>query len=234
MLPRLIFIDGIDVMISSVFNIESKEERRQVVLETLDHPEENYRLFSVQDYMLLFERGILKPDERTELINGRVRTMLPAGIPHSQIVVKLVELIHDVVPRKEWCVYAQNTIEIAGNLPEPDLCIAQGPSQRYDHRRPQAEDVSMIIEVAETSLHYDRGEKLRLYAAAAIKMYWIINLVDSQIETYSEPMPATENSPANYRTRRIILKDEVAEIAFTETLKLSFQLADLLPTTPAP
>jgi Uncharacterized protein conserved in cyanobacteria len=220
-------------MISSIFNIESKEDRRQVALETPRHPEENYRLFSVQDYMQLFERGILKPDERTELINGKVRTMLPAGIPHSQIVVKLVELIHDVVPRKEWCVYAQNTIEVAGNLPEPDLCIAQGPSQRYDHRRPQAEDVSMIIEVAETSLHYDRGEKLRLYAAAGIKKYWIINLVDSQVETYCEPMPATENSPPNYRTRRIILKDEVAEIGFTESLKLSFQLADLLPAPPA-
>lgn len=216
--------------------IETELESEPESIQTLNAPllvDSHRRRFSSEEYLRMAEIGVLKPNEKTELINGEVRTMLPSGRLHWLMIAQLDTLFHQCLPTDQWTIICQATFELDEDRPEPDLVVVRGRASNFHHRNPSIDEVVIMIEVAETSLHYDRGEKLRLYAAAGIEKYWIINLVDSQIETYSGPMPATENSPANYRTRRIILKNEVAEIAFTESLKLSFQLADLLPAPPA-
>ncbi len=201
----------------------------EAVVDSTQGPVASVRLFTVEEYFKLFELGILKAHEKTELIHGQVLKMLPQGIPHSQVVIKFVERFYDSIPKDEWCVYAQNTIELNGHLPEPDLCVVNGPSTRYDHQRPTTENIAYLIEVADSSLEYDRGEKLSLYAEAGIKRYWIINLVDEQIEIHSEPMAATETSPATYRTRTIVRKEETAWLEFSGERVLSFRLVDFLP-----
>ena len=71
--------------------------------------------------------------------------------------------------------------------PEPDGWIAQGPLDRYDERSPVASEIVLVVEVSESTLPYDRTTKLELYARAALPEYWIVNLVDQQLERHRGP-----------------------------------------------
>jgi Uma2 family endonuclease len=88
----------------------------------------------------------------------------------------------------------------ADSEPEPDLAIVRGPATRYVARHPGPLDVALVIEVADSSLQYDRGVKAELYARGGIPAYWIVNLVDSCVEVMTDP------TPQGYR-RRVVCRD---------------------------
>ncbi|MBI4601156.1 MAG: Uma2 family endonuclease [Planctomycetes bacterium] len=84
-------------------------------------------------------------------------------------------------------------ITTAESEPEPDLAVVRGPASRYARSHPGPEDVAFLVEVADTTLVRDRGFKGRIYARARVPIYWIVNLVDRQIEVYTGPSgPAEE------------------------------------------
>ena len=71
-------------------------------------------------------------------------------------------------------------------MPEPDVSVVRGQSRDFTEQ-PDAGDVALVVEVAEKSLVFDRTEKLNMYAAGRIPVYWIVNPVDRQVEVYSGP-----------------------------------------------
>ena len=86
-----------------------------------------------------------------------------------------------------WFCRGQSAITTAESEPEPDVAVVRGTSRDYLARHPGPTDMALVIEVADSSLSRDRLHKARIYAAAAVPTYWIINLVDLQVEVYTDP-----------------------------------------------
>jgi Uma2 family endonuclease len=102
-------------------------------------------------------------------------------------VMCLVETIPSLLP-PGWTWRKEDQVRIpAFDEPEPDLAVLRGSAEAYRGRIPTASDVVWLVEVAETTLARDRGEKLTAYAKGGIAVYWIVNLVDRQVEVYTGP-----------------------------------------------
>lgn len=141
------------------------------------------------------EVGILGPNDRVELIYGEILHMSPIGNPHNSVVNRINRLF---VPAflKKAIVQIQGPIQI-GNLsePEPDILLCELKENFYSDQKPKAEDSFLIIEVADSTLNYDKNItlnydkniKLPLYAEAGFPEFWIVDLNDSQILKHSHP-----------------------------------------------
>jgi Uma2 family endonuclease len=145
--------------------------------------------FSLAEFEHMVEVGAFSgpSEKRLELIRGELRQMSPIGFLHSHVVTLLTDWSYDVVPRGEIMIRVQNPIRIptSDSEPQPDLVWAARRTTPEHH--PQPDDVLLLIEVADASLADDRKEKLSLYAEAGIAEYWIVNLIDEQIEVYRKP-----------------------------------------------
>lgn len=145
------------------------------------------RLFTVEDYYKMADAGIIKPDDRVELINGEIIRMSPIKSFHASVVDILVEQLILKV-HHQAIVRAQNPIQLDDlSEPEPDIVLAKQQANRYSQHHPRPTDILLIIEVADSSLNYDRGVKSALYAKAGIPEYWIMNLQEQQVEVYRTP-----------------------------------------------
>lgn len=144
--------------------------------------------FSIDDYHNLGEVGILKEDDRVELIEGRITDMTPIGSKHAACVDRLTNLLVKKLGDNA-IVRVQNPIDLTDNdsEPEPDIAILKRQSDFYAEHHPTASDVLLIIEVADSSMDYDRFIKIPLYAKAGIHEVWLVNLLDNTIETYRSP-----------------------------------------------
>jgi Uma2 family endonuclease len=150
-------------------------------------PVQSEHRFSVEDYYRMAESGVLKPGARVELLGGKIIDMSPIGPYHGGLVNRLVR-IFTKLSKGRWIVSAQNPLRLDDQSePEPDLLLLKPSPDDYTRRHPQPEDVSLLIEVSEATLLYDRNEKLPAYARAGIAEVWIVNLVDLAVEVYHEP-----------------------------------------------
>ncbi len=142
---------------------------------------------TVHDYHRMGEFGILTPEHRVELIDGDVIDMSPIGSGHVSVVADLTMLI---APRVAGSVIVsvQSPVRLGlHNEPQPDLVVLRPRHDRYRAALPKAEDVILLVEVADTPVAYDRGIKLPLYARHGIQEVWIINLPAKKIEIYRQP-----------------------------------------------
>jgi Uma2 family endonuclease len=146
---------------------------------------ELYR-FSVPQYLAMVEAGVFATENRVELIEGWVVKKMSRRPTHDSTLSRSNRRLAGLLP-EAWVLRCQMALVLARSVPEPDLAIVQGPEETYDLRHPNADDAELVIEVAESSLAYDRGEKGPLYAEARIAEYWIVNVVDLQVEVYTQP-----------------------------------------------
>jgi Uma2 family endonuclease len=145
--------------------------------------------FTVDDYYRMAEVGILKPDDRVELIEGEIVRTSPIGSRHAATVERARRLFErrlgDHVSAR-----SQNPVRLdRRSEPEPDLTLVRFRADFYAESHPAPRDVLLIIEVADTTLHYDRHVKASLYARAGIPECWIADLTDEAIEAHTEPSP---------------------------------------------
>lgn len=146
------------------------------------------RLFSVAEYQRMGEVGILGDDERVELIEGDILKMSPIGSHHAACVMRLTMLLAQSVGRAA-IVDVQGPIQLDGRSePEPDLTLLAPRADYYAEALPMPEQILLLIEVSDTTLSYDRGRKVPLYARSGIPVVWIVNLNNSNIEVYSNPL----------------------------------------------
>lgn len=173
---------------------------------------ERFRL-SRDRYHQMIASGVFGEDERIELIEGELVTMSPIGAEHSGLVKKLAELLFGLL-NKRALISIQDPIQLDNfSEPEPDLALLQPRSDYYMRSLPTPADVLLVIEVADSSLAYDRTVKMPLYAQAGIAEAWIINLIDRWIEVYRDP------SPAGYTTMLKILPGRaIAPQAFADVI----------------
>jgi Uma2 family endonuclease len=144
------------------------------------------RRFTVHDYHRMGEAGILHEDDRVELIEGELIEMTAIGTRHFSCVNRLNRLLVMSVG-DEAIVSVQNPVRLNEyNEPQPDLAVIR--PRDYRESLPLPEDVLLLIEVSDTTLAYDRGVKLPLYAQAGIREVWIVNLPGETIERYTDPL----------------------------------------------
>jgi Uma2 family endonuclease len=169
----------------------------------------------------MIESGILTDDDPVELLEGWLVTCMPKSPRHSHVTRLTRDAFERVVP-SGWFVDAQEPITTADSEPEPDVMIVWGHRDNYADRHPGPGDIALVVEVADATLTRDRGLKLRLYAAAGISHYWIINLPDQQLEAHHAPDGATYRVRTVYAPADsvplIIAGAEVARIAVRDLL----------------
>jgi len=161
---------------------------------------------SVTEYEQIVATGVFdgRNKRRIELIWGELRAMNPIGSDHADIVDELAEWSFSNAPRDIVRVRVQNSLAFleADSEPEPDIVWAK--RGRYPSRHPSGDDVLLLIEVAESSLTYDRGEKARLYATAGVRDYWIVNFIDRAVEVHREPQEGRYRNVQSYGPVSII------------------------------
>ena len=144
---------------------------------------------SVAEYEQIVASGVFagRNNRRIELIWGELREKGPKSPAHAWAVDRLTAWSFAATPRDKVRVRVQNPLAFidADSEPEPDIVWAK--RRRYPSRHPSSDDVLLLIEVADSSLAFDRGEKANLYATAGILDYWIVNLADRTVEVRRDP-----------------------------------------------
>jgi Uma2 family endonuclease len=131
--------------------------------------------FTVDEYHRMGEAGIFHEDDRVELIAGEIVEMAPIGSDHAWVVARLTRLFER--GSGDLIVWSQNPIVLSDeDEPQPDLALVKPMPELYRKAHPGPDDVLLVIEVADSSLAYDRGEKLARYAMAGIPEVWIVDL----------------------------------------------------------
>jgi Uma2 family endonuclease len=176
---------------------------------------------SLDHYERLIEAGFFEGEfrRRVELIRGEILDMSPIGSSHSEIVDRLAAWSFRASADRPIRIRVQNPVRIPANDSEPEPDIAWVVDGSYARRHPQPEDVLLLIEVAENSLPFDRRTKLAVYAEAGIAEYWIVNLLDEQIEAYQDPEGLLYRKKSIYRG-----DDAVSPLAAPSALLVPSQL----------
>ncbi len=135
----------------------------------------------------MIQLGILTDDDPVELLEGWLIYKTPKNPPH-RIATKLTRDALDRILPSGWYVDSQEPITLEDSEPEPDVIVVQGKTRDYVDRHPSAQDIALIVEISDSTLERDRTLKQRLYARAGIPVYWILDLRESTIEVYSQPV----------------------------------------------
>ncbi|HEX6292718.1 MAG TPA: Uma2 family endonuclease [Herpetosiphonaceae bacterium] len=148
------------------------------------------RQFTVTEYQRMAETGILHEDDRVELLDGEIWKMSPIGSRHIACVNRLTAQVSRQVGQLV-IVSVQNPIQLTDySEPQPDLALLRMQPDFYAQALPTPSDVLLLIEVADTSLEYDRDVKLPRYAQAGIPEVWLVDLHEGTIRVYTQPTDA--------------------------------------------
>jgi Uma2 family endonuclease len=163
------------------------------------------RPLTVAEYHRMGEVGILREDDRVELIEGELIAMAPIGSDHSGTVNALNRMLVQAIGDR-GVVAVQNPVQLDDHSePRPDFAVLKPREDFYRLATPRPHEVLLIIEVANSSLAYDRGVKKSLYARHGIPEFWIVNLAAGEVEVCREP------ERGHYLSVSDVGRDEVLE-----------------------
>jgi Uma2 family endonuclease len=189
-------------------------------------PPEPVRRITVAEYHQMIDVGMITEDDRCEFVEGWLLPKMTRNPPHDFVIGELNRIL-GALSVDDWVVRVQSAISLSDGEPEPDVAICIGPGRRYAARHPSAADTPLVIEVADTTLARDRGIKLRSYARAGIQEYWIVNLVDRQIEVYTHPRAKAR--PPAYGLPVLLGENDNIRLTIQGKTLLTIAVRDLLP-----
>ena len=144
------------------------------------------RKFTVDQYHKMVDSGILNEDDRVELIRGEIIEMSPIGQKHAACVAKLSQLL-TIALLGRAIIWSQNPIKLSNSSePQPDIALLKPRDDFYYSVQPQPQDIFLLIEVADSTIKYDREIKIPLYAEEAIEEVWLVDLNQQSVEVYRE------------------------------------------------
>jgi Uma2 family endonuclease len=184
------------------------------------------RRLTVDEYHRLIDTGVLTEEHRVELLEGQLVPKMTRKPPHDVCLDLTAELIRAAL-LAGWRVRVQSAITLSDSEPEPDIAVVPGAARSYLQHHPGPKELALLIEVSESSLDHDRGQKRRVYAAAGIVRYWIVNLIDRKVEVYTEPT-GPDPSP-HYRQQQEFGINESVPLPIDGVERGPLAVRDLLP-----
>lgn len=183
--------------------------------------------FTVAQFDRMLSDGTIGPRERLELIDGLVVTKVSKNPPHIVAGKRLFRCLDRIVPQG-WHVAKDDDIVISDHdKPQPDVSVVRGDPEDYGDRYAMPADIALAAEISESTLPSDRSIKMPRYAAAKIPFYWIVNLVDEQVEVYTDPVGTT------YTTRIVFTRGEQVPVVIDGKIVGQIAVSDILPPRPA-
>ncbi len=145
------------------------------------------RLISIDDYHRMSEVGVLKEDDRIELIDGEMIKMAPIGSRHLAKVNRLARLLSQSAGN-QVIVSVQNPIALPpNNEPQPDIALLKPRTDDYESALPGPSDILLVVEIADTTLSYDRDAKVPIYANHNIVETWLIDIQSKSLTICLDP-----------------------------------------------
>jgi Uma2 family endonuclease len=191
--------------------------------QTLAVPDYPIWRFTVEQYHEMIRAGFLTEDDPVELLEGWLVTKMPKTTRHTYSTQQTRDVLAEIVP-SGWHVTDQEPITMADSEPEPDVLVVRGSLRDYPEHHPSPSDIALVVEVADATLQRDRTLKLRVYASAGIVVYWILNLVERQLEVYSDPSEQGE-----YRQRVIYRESDAVPVVIGGQEVGRIAVRDVLP-----
>ena len=181
--------------------------------------------FTVDEYHRMI--GTVLPEgPGYELLEGQVVRKMPQDPPHATSTTRVRKRVEPLLPAGVTG-RSQLPVTIGDSEPEPDFAVARGTDDDYTGRHPAPADVLLVVEVADSSRLSDRRDKGRLYAAAGLPVYWVVNIPDRQVEVYTDPQPAAD--PPGYAARADFKPGDAVQLTLDGVAVGSVPVADLLP-----
>ena len=176
---------------------------------------------SVAQYQAMARAGVLTTDDQVELLEGWLVEKMTKNPPHrlvTHLLRREIERLINEVPSENisegtdnlWYVDSQEPITTTDSEPEPDITVIRGTPRDYADHHPRATDTALIIEVADATLRHDRGIKKRLYARAAIPIYWIVDLNRQTVEVYT--VPQAKQQPPDYQQQQTYTANDLVPL----------------------
>ncbi|WP_182866020.1 Uma2 family endonuclease [Rhodopirellula sp. JC639] len=152
---------------------------------------------TVPEYEQMIARGAFTCLKRKiEFIGGELREMSPAGPVHDDYIEFLLGWAASLAAKDECRIRCQSGLLVGNSVPEPDFTLLA--PKRYGRSRPTADDVFLLVEVADSSLTYDLGEKSQLYARSGIREYWVIDVAGRTLHRHTDPVNGSYQSVDRY------------------------------------
>lgn len=178
--------------------------------------------WTVEEYYKMYDAGLFR-NKRVQLIQGEIIEMAPMGSPHSTAVRLLVASLRKAFG-KGFIVDSQLPLRL-GNYdePEPDVAVIKGDLRDFADHHPNTAE--LVIEVADTSLRFDRKNKAELYAENQIEEYWIVNLKDRCVEVHRSPSASSQG----FKYNEILVVAAGGSIAPMAKPNAKIKVAEILP-----
>lgn len=164
--------------------------------------------WTVEDYHRMIDAGILS-DRHVELLNGEIVEMSPEGVPHAHLSSEGADYLRELLGNQVKIRDGKPITLPDNSEPEPDIAVCHPVV--FSNHHPYPEDLLWLIEFSDSSLTKDLESKNRIYAAAAIQEYWVINLQTMQLIVFRAP------DRHQYQTKMIWQQDSIAPLAFPDT-----------------
>ncbi|MEM6397354.1 MAG: Uma2 family endonuclease [Bacteroidota bacterium] len=195
---------------------------KPIVLSHPDQQDGGLYLWTIDQYHQLIEDGALTEYNKVELIEGRLIKKMSISKAHRDCL-DLVNTYFIVNFGSDYLCSPQNPISLSQqhSEPEPDFAVINRRTYANRPSNPEAEDILLLIEIANTTLEYDRSIKSKMYAQANILEYWIINLQNNQIELHLNPLP----EQGKYASVQYLKADETLNSPFAGEIAVK----DFLP-----
>jgi len=179
------------------------------------------RLWTVEEYHQMAEAGIFHPEERVELIAGQIIRMSAKGTAHSSTVGRIYKLLENCLGQQAWIRTEQPVVLDDFSEPEPDVAVVRLDPLDYADHHPTPSEVYLIIEVADSSLKYDRETKAKAYAKSGIADYWVLDVIDRKLHVFREPTQEGYHSE--------VIFSEEASVSALQFPDVAIALQDILP-----
>ena len=168
--------------------------------------------WSIDDYHLMIESGVLN-NRSVELLEGEIVEVSPESPLHRFTNDSIAEYLRQLLPGlakvfEAHPITLDNSAHSRASEPEPDISVVRLPNTNYLNRHPYPEDIYWVIEISNTTLEDDLNQKKRIYAQANVNEYWVVDLKNTQLIVFREPLGG------NYQSKATFKDGAIAPVAF--------------------
>jgi Uma2 family endonuclease len=157
--------------------------------------------WTVEDYHKLVDYGLLEK-QPVELLDGEIVYMSPEGVPHRYITSSVADYLRDVLADRAYISEA-HPITLDNSEPQPDVAIVRLPKTIYKEHHPYPEDIYWLIEVSDSTLSCDLGDKAQIYARNGIQEYWVLDVKGKQLSVFRHPTGDRYGDRAIWKAKHI-------------------------------